>query len=90
MGKRELIKKDEIIVGVFLVKYSLLKITFEGHILYDADVDDVIVGGVSVHNSLNDYFNTFRSSFCRTIKYNIEKKEGFNVSMSGGFSGYYD
>jgi hypothetical protein len=84
------IKSDETLIDVFKVKYSLYEKQYEGNILYEVVVDDILIGDISIKNSLNDKFNTYKSSFCRTLQFNIEQKENIYVSISGGLSGYYD
>jgi len=77
-------------IGVFKVKYSLFEGEFEEHKLYNVIVDDILVGDISVHKDLNDKFNTYKSSFKRTLIHRIEQKESVYLSINGGLSGYYD
>ena len=86
----EKIKTDEAQIGVFNIKYTLYVKYFEEHKLYEVIVDDIFVGDISIKEDLNDKFNTYKSSFCNTLKYKIEQKENLYVSVSGGLSGYYD
>jgi len=77
-------------IGTFEVKYSLYQKNFEGHKLYDVIVDDILVGDISVKDDLNNCFNTYKSSFCRTLQYAIQKKENIYLNITGGLNGYYE
>ena len=89
------IKSDEIEIGIFLVKYTLLEKELEHrgrtHKIHDIMVNDILIGDVSIKKDLNHYFNTAKSSFSNSLQREVEKIEDIYLgSVVGGLSGYYD
>ena len=80
----------EMPIGAFIVRYSIYETKSDDIKFYDIWVDDIQVGGISVKEDLNRYFNTFKSQFATILTGKINEKEKVYARITAGVSGFCD